>query len=277
MASVYHPPRHPPLPTRKPVPLDNLIHDSQPLRVGQPYDTLMEDAVRRGDSVGYGVASMASGEDHDLVSESSITPRTSSPVPEDSEKGFDELGRPSAALLAQAVASVQAYREQARRSSSRPSPATDAAETEVPGDPDGATSENGESTAESGSRKRKRKRSAGAKRGPARKKAAHNAGHCDRGGKNNASHSGRNRRNKEKKAREREAYQGKPYERVHGARFYRNERPVFIISLDTLNVVYDTTASGYTNKRQHYKIRGRCWTDADTARAGYTHYKWNSK
>ena len=96
-------------------------------------------------------------------------------------------------------------------------------------------------------------------------------------GKNNSSQQGKKRRKKEAKERWREQTRRKPYERTHDPEFYRRHLPVFIVSLETLDIVYETTAYGYTHKAPHVKIKGRCWTDEDIKRASYVEYEWDGR
>ncbi|KZV60833.1 hypothetical protein PENSPDRAFT_693927 [Peniophora sp. CONT] len=62
----------------RPLKWDGLTIDAQPLRVNVDYDSLVEHAVRRGDSTGYGVpAFVVQGCEADLVSDASLSPPTS--------------------------------------------------------------------------------------------------------------------------------------------------------------------------------------------------------
>ncbi|VDB91551.1 unnamed protein product [Peniophora sp. CBMAI 1063] len=227
-------------------PLEEGMHDAQPLRVSVDYKTLVELAVRRGNSIGYGVPAFASGEE-DLVSEASLSPPPSplTPLSEEEETGFD--AEVSAEKIAAAIEVVA--QERLRR---------------------------GERAGEPISYEH-RPRQGGRSHGAAKKSAARNNGQTRSPGVKRCSQAGSRARKKRRKEGEKARLADRPYDKVHEASYYRHKFPTFFVSLKSLQVVYETVSSGYTAKLPHLKIRGRLWTDEDLRRVGSVHFPWDGK
>ena len=115
------------------------------------------------------------------------------------------------------------------------------------------------------------------KRGPPSKKASHNAGQTRCPGVNRSSQAGSKRRRRAKADKSREKLRNRPYDRVRDPKFFRLYHSVFIISLETLNIVYEATASGYTAKLPKIKIRSQLWKDGDLQKAKYNYWEWDGK
>ncbi|VDC07785.1 unnamed protein product [Peniophora sp. CBMAI 1063] len=245
--------------------LEEGVYDAQPLRVNVDYATLVELAVRRGDSIGYGVPAFAVSGEEDLVSEASLSPppsprtcrlcakpsvlglmqTTVTPLSEEEASGFD--AEVSAERIAAAIEVV--VRERARR---------------------------GEQAREPSSYERG-PRQGGRQHGAAKKSAARNNGQTRSPGVNRRSQAGSRARKKRRKEEENARLADRPYDRVHEAGYHRHRFPVFFVSLKSLRVVYETVSSGYTAKRPHTKVRNRLWTDEDLRRVGSVHFPWTGE
>lgn len=231
----------------------------QPKRVAVPYDTLIELAMRRGETIGFGDPACALGDPDDLVSSASLSSRASSP---ERQEGYehradadidpvDADGRWRTKRLEQARCAVRQHVRQAQADLSD----------------DGAEQPSS----------LKRKRGGGLKSGPPGKKACHNAGQTNRPGIKRSSQAGSKRRKKAKADKARALSSNKPYARVRDPKYFRLHHSVFIISLETLNIVYEATSGGYTSKQPNIKIRGRIWNDSDLRRAKYKHWEWDGE
>ncbi|KZV74671.1 hypothetical protein PENSPDRAFT_186554 [Peniophora sp. CONT] len=229
--------------TQRPL-LNELDLDAHPLRVNVAYSSLVEQAVRRGDSIGYGVPEfVVDGYDDDLVSDASLSPPPS-PAPVYRQES-DEI---SQERIASAI--EVAIQEKARRHSTAYAPF--GSQSAVP-------------------------RQGGRKHGAAKKTAVRNAGQTSEPGLKRRSQAGSRARKKKRKQEERVSLAQRPYDKVHDPSYYRRKFPVIAVSLKTLEVVYETVSSGYTAKVRPTKIRNRLWTDEDLRRAGAVHFPWDGK
>lgn len=120
-------------------------------------------------------------------------------------------------------------------------------------------------------------RQGGRKHGAAKKTAARNAGQTNEPGVNRRSQGGSRARKKRRKEEEKLLRAERPYDKVHDASYYRRKFPVTVVSLKTLEVVYQTVSSGYTAKLPRTKIRNRLWTEEELRRSGAVHFPWDGK